>query len=73
MKNIRPDKVYIPPKDIQPGTRVVSKHDFDVVYADPPWDINQKGKLGACQHYDLMTLDEIKAMPVADLCQENAM
>ena len=45
---------------------------FDVVYADPPWDINQKGKYGAINHYDLMKLEDIKAMPVADLCKENA-
>ena len=44
----------------------------DVIYADPPWDINQKGHLGASQHYHLMTLDQIKEMPVSDLCNENA-
>lgn len=73
MKKTIKEIAYTPPDDILPGTKVISKHDFNIVYADPPWDINQKGKLGACQHYDLMTLDEIKAMPVADLCQENAM
>lgn len=72
MKNIRPDKVYIPPKDIQLGTRVVSKHDFDVVYADPPWDINQRGTYGAIKNYPLMKLKEIMAMPVVDFCKENA-
>lgn len=72
MARVRPDVHYIRPRDIAPGTRVISKHDFDVVYADPPWDINQKGNYGACKHYDLMTLDEIKAMPIADLCKENA-
>ena len=37
--------------------------------ADPPWDVQQKGKnsLGAERHYNLMTLDQIKAMPIADL------
>ncbi len=44
----------------------------DVIYADPPWDINQKGHFGASQYYELMTLDRIKAMPVADLCNEDA-
>ena len=33
---------------------------FKVIYADPPWDIQQKGARGAAQHYDLMTLDRIK-------------
>jgi N6-adenosine-specific RNA methylase IME4 len=45
---------------------------FATIYADPPWDKEQKGARGAEQHYDLMTLDRIKAMPVADLVAENA-
>jgi len=45
---------------------------FKVIYADPPWDIQQKGARGAAQHYDLMTLDRIKNMPVADLLDDNA-
>jgi len=40
---------------------------YKTVMADPPWDIQQKGAHGAINHYDLMTLDRIKAMPVADL------
>lgn len=51
---------------------VVSKHDFDIVYADPPWDINQKGSYGAAMHYELMTLRRIKGLPVRDLTKENA-
>ncbi len=54
------------------GMIAVNQIKADVVYADPPWNINQKGHRGADQHYDLMTLDQIKAMPVADLCKENA-
>ncbi|WP_304969387.1 hypothetical protein [Romboutsia ilealis] len=34
--------------------------------------MNQRGKRGASSHYALMPLDRIKAMPVADLCEENA-
>ena len=45
---------------------------YRTVMCDPPWDINQKGKRGAARHYPLMTLDQNKAMPVADLCEENA-
>ena len=45
---------------------------YKTILADPPWDINQKGKRGAARHYPLMTLDQIKAMPVQDLCEENA-
>lgn len=45
---------------------------YTTIVADPPWDINQKGKRGACIHYDLMSLERIKAMPVGDLAAENA-
>lgn len=38
---------------------------FHVVYADPPWDIQQKGGYGAERHYDLMTIERIKAMGTA--------
>ncbi|WP_257016018.1 MT-A70 family methyltransferase [Rhodococcus sp. ACS1] len=45
---------------------------YRTILADPPWDIQQKGGLGASQHYRLMTLDRIKAMPVADLAEDDA-
>jgi hypothetical protein len=40
---------------------------FRTILADPPWDVQQKGARGAARHYPLMTLDRIKAMPVAEL------
>jgi N6-adenosine-specific RNA methylase IME4 len=45
---------------------------YRVIYGDPPWDIAQKGARGAIEHYDLMSLDRIKAMPIADLADDNA-
>ena len=46
---------------------------YKTILADPPWDIQQKGKSrGAIRHYNLMTLDRIKAMPIADLVEENS-
>lgn len=42
------------------------------VIVDPPWNIQQKGNYGAIKHYDLMTLEQIKALPVGSLCAENA-
>ncbi|GFH43503.1 adenine methylase [Lactococcus hodotermopsidis] len=45
---------------------------YKTILADPPWDVMQKGNYGAINHYNLMTLDQIKAMPVADLAEENA-
>lgn len=47
------------------------KKKFDVIYADPPWDVNQKGNYGAIKHYNLMSLDDIKNMPIKDLTKEN--
>ena len=45
---------------------------YKVIYADPPWDIAQQGARGAIQKYELMTLEEIKAMPVADLADDSS-
>ncbi|CAM4364633.1 MT-A70 family methyltransferase [Nocardia ninae] len=45
---------------------------YRCVLADPPWDTHQKGQRGAIQHYNLMTLREIKSMPVADLVEDDS-
>jgi len=43
---------------------------FGVIYADPPWTFatySRKGKGRSAEaHYDCMTLDDIKGLPVAD-------
>jgi N6-adenosine-specific RNA methylase IME4 len=44
------------------ATPAVAPGRFRLVYADPPWDIAQKGDRGASRHYDLMTLDAIQSM-----------
>jgi len=45
---------------------------YKTILADPPWDICQKGSYGAIHKYNLMTLDRIKAMPIADLVEDDA-
>ena len=45
---------------------------YKTILADPPWNIDQKGNYGAINHYNLMTLDQIKAMPIADLAAPNS-
>src|SRR5262245_31640409 len=45
---------------------------FRTLLADPPWDVEQKGSRGAEQHYSLMNLDRIEAMPIRDLAENNA-
>lgn len=46
--------------------------EFSTLLIDPPWDIQQKGKYGAASHYDLMTMKEIKALPINELLTDNA-
>ena len=39
---------------------------YDVIYADPPWNYPQQrpgGMNNAADHYDVMTLDDIAALP----------
>ncbi len=45
---------------------------YRTVLVDPPWDVDQKGNRGAIQHYNLMTLNEIKNMPVSHLLESDA-
>lgn len=45
---------------------------YHTILADPPWKKNQTGVRGAANHYDLMSLERIKAMPVADLAADNS-
>lgn len=55
--------------------RATATKKYRTILADPPWDINQRGRYSsrsAESHYELMPLERIKAMPVADLCAENA-
>lgn len=49
---------------------------YKTILADPPWGFaSQRGRnsnRSAESHYELMPLEAIKAMPIADLCEENA-
>lgn len=45
---------------------------YDVIYADPPWRYNDRKCNGACEHhYDTMTLEEIKKLPIKELCEKD--
>jgi N6-adenosine-specific RNA methylase IME4 len=48
---------------------------YQIIYADPPWNSNSQfgrdKKKGNEQHYPLMTLDDIKKLPVASLADED--
>lgn len=49
---------------------------FDVILADPPWEFKTRSDKGKGrspeQHYPCMTLDDLCALPVADLASPNA-
>jgi N6-adenosine-specific RNA methylase IME4 len=45
---------------------------FRTIVADPPWSTQQTGARGAAQHYDLMSVEQITSMPIADLAQDDA-
>lgn len=45
---------------------------FKTLLIDPPWSHQQSGVKGAERHYSLMSLERIRALPVADLAEENS-
>lgn len=56
----------------------MDKPKYRVIYADPPWSFNNKKTGGsmnsaAGQKYDVMTIDEMKAMDVASLCDDDCL
>ena len=55
--------------------RVVAGQRFNVIYADPPWPFevySARGKQRSAErHYDTMSLEEIKALPIADLAADD--
>lgn len=46
--------------------------EFGTVYADPPWPHDEKQNARRRLHYDRMTLDEIKAIPVGSFTTADA-
>ena len=38
---------------------------YGIIYADPPWSYQNRGtRAAAAKHYDTMTIEDIKKMPV---------
>jgi N6-adenosine-specific RNA methylase IME4 len=50
---------------------------YQIIYCDPPWSYNKRSNPktkfggGAMGHYPTMTIDEIKAMPVHEIADDN--
>jgi len=49
---------------------------YQIIYADPPWDSNSQfgrdKRKGNKQHYPLMSIEDIKAMPIKNIADENS-
>lgn len=49
---------------------------YQLVYADPPWDFKVHSEKGegrsAKNHYDVMSLKDIKNLPVQDISEDNS-
>ncbi len=50
---------------------------YKIIYADPPWSYRNKNtggtmKSGAANKYSVMTVEQICAMPIANIADENS-
>lgn len=49
---------------------------YSLIYADPPWryrDSASAGKRGACHHYPVMSMADLRALPVASLAADDCL
>ena len=46
---------------------------YKIIYADPPWEYKQGGRGAAKKHYKTMKTEEIAALPVRELCEDDAL
>lgn len=50
---------------------------YNIIYADPPWKYNSRNNIttrfggGVFNKYSLMTMEEIKSLPISNLAEEN--
>lgn len=46
---------------------------YNIIYADPPWKYDRNKVQGAAEkHYSTMTVDDLCKLPVADICDKDA-
>jgi N6-adenosine-specific RNA methylase IME4 len=64
------------PASAAPPFGALPMHSFGAILADPPWPFRVRSPKGegrsACRHYSILTLDEIKTLPVADMAAVDA-
>lgn len=50
---------------------------YQIIYVDPPWKYNSRAnhktrfRGGACGHYPLMTMEQIKSLPIQNISDKN--
>jgi len=50
---------------------------YNIILADPPWKYNSRAnhktrfRGGACGHYDLMEMEDIKSLPIENIAAVN--
>lgn len=44
---------------------------YQVILADPPWEYNNRGRGAAFNSYNLMTIEQMKSLPVQNICDKN--
>ena len=45
---------------------------YSIIYADPPWSYKNRGtRAAASKHYDTMTLEDMKRMPINGIASED--
>ena len=44
---------------------------YNIIYADPPWQYYKGGYKNQEQHYDSLTIEELKQMPLDDIAADN--
>jgi site-specific DNA-methyltransferase (adenine-specific) len=50
----------------------MNRKKYSVIYADPPWQYNQKGISGAAErHYHTMNFEDLCKLPVCDLAEKD--
>lgn len=46
---------------------------YSTIYADPPWEYDNTASRGAAvNHYQTLSIEELKALPISQLCAANA-
>ena len=49
-----------------------TENKYQIIYADPPWRYADRKCNGACEfHYDTMSLDDIKKLPIKELTEKD--